>query len=167
MYWFSLLAPRSCVEVLQYFENSHNACSTSLQFIVKGGGMLSEENFLSACFVITVSFFMRENCSLKLHWNIYINPLQAPGPSSAQSSKELTVIMLASVRSQRICYPTNGHTLGMLLITTKQSSMTEQLLSWSQRFRIFLHRLHALTCHSLLQHEFLHSSALVKGTNLR
>ena len=91
--------------------------------------MLSEENFLSACFVITVSFFMRENCSLKLHWKIYINPLQAPGPSSAQSSKELTVIMLASVRSQRICHPTNGHTLGMLLITTKQSSMTEQLLS--------------------------------------
>ena len=82
--WFSLLAPRSCVEVLQYFENSHNACSTSLHFIVKAGGMLSEENFLSVCFVITNNFFMRENCSLKLHWKIYIHPLQAPEPSSAQ-----------------------------------------------------------------------------------
>ena len=91
--------------------------------------MLSEEYFLSACFVITVSFFMRENFSLKLHWKIYINPLQAPGPSSAQSSKELTVIRLASVRSQSICHVKNGPTLGMLLITAKQSSRTEQLLS--------------------------------------
>jgi len=73
--------------------------------------MLSEENFLSACFVITVSFFMSENCSLKLHWKIYINPLQAPGPSSAQSSKELTVITLAAVRSRSICHVKNGPTL--------------------------------------------------------
>jgi len=93
----------------------------------------------SACFVITVSFFMRENCSLsffmrencslKLHWKIYINPLQAPVPSSAQSSKKLTLIRLASVRSQSICHAKNGHTLGMLLITAKQSSRTEHLLS--------------------------------------
>ena len=48
--------------------------------------MLSEEYFLSAYFVITVSFFIKENYSLKLHWKIYINPLQAPGPSSAQYS---------------------------------------------------------------------------------